>query len=338
MNTRPTVIHDLYSMRYFYSNVAGSYYEARRFDDATRYCQQGLDIPLSSTQGNGFILTILAAARWQSGDLDGALKTSRRAIELEKGEAADGHASMRMNLANGYDLEGEILGGTDAEPSLGRSHEALAELQKASDIAEDLAKRDADDYLGRDHVASVGLEIGNILRHQSPQDSLAVYDHALARIREARSNVSTQRKEAELLAASSYPVRWVGPENEAQQRIDRAFQLLSDAHRYPAEKVEPMSDVCDALRAQADAFAETGQTLKAMEAYHQLFDKVMAWGPDLQNDLRDATCISRTWTTLARLSRRAGRTKAPGLKHKEQNFGTIGEASSQMVSFCFTNP
>jgi len=33
----------------------------------------------------------------------------------------------------------------------------------------------------------------------------------------------------------------------------------------------------------------------------------MAWAPDLQNDLRDATCIPRTWTALARLSRRAGR-------------------------------
>ena len=97
MNTHPTETHDLYSMRYFYSNVAGSYYGERRFDDATRYCQRGLDIPLSSTQGNGSILMILAAARWQSGDLDGALKTILGAIELEKGEAANGHASLRMN-------------------------------------------------------------------------------------------------------------------------------------------------------------------------------------------------------------------------------------------------
>jgi serine/threonine protein kinase len=308
MNTRPTVLHDLYSMRYFYSNVAGSYYDARRFDDATRYCQQGLDIPFPSTQGNGFILTILAAARWQSGDLDGALKTIGGAIELEKGEAANGHASMRMNLANAYDLEGEVLGRADAEPSLGRSHEALDDLQKALDIPEDLAKKDPNDYLGREFVATVSLEIGNILRHRSPQDSLAVYDHALARIREARSNVSAQRNEAELLAASAYPARWLGRENEAQQRIDRAFQLLSDAHRFPAVKIEPMSDAYDALRAQADDYAETGQANKAIEAYLQILDKLMAWKPDLQNDLRDATCISRTWTALANLLRRAGRT------------------------------
>jgi len=253
MGTRPADLHDLYSMRYFYSNVAGSYYGARHFSEAIRYAQRALAIPLSTTQGNGFTLTVLAAARWQSGDLDGALKTTVEAIELEKAEAANGHASMRMNLANGYELEGMILGRDDAEPSLARSREALADFHKALDIAEDLAQKDANDYLGRHNVATASLEIGNILRHRNPQDALVIYDHAIARIREATTNVSTQRDEAELSAASSYPLRWVGHNDEAQQRIDRALQLLSDAHRYPADKVEPMSDAYDVLRAQADA-------------------------------------------------------------------------------------
>jgi hypothetical protein len=80
--------------------------------------------------------------------VNGALKTTLDAIELEKAEAADGHASMRINLANGYQLEAMILGGEDAEPSLGRSREALADFHKALDIAKDLAERDANDYLG----------------------------------------------------------------------------------------------------------------------------------------------------------------------------------------------
>ena len=306
MSTRPTQFHDLYSMRYFYSNVAGTYYSARRLDDAIRYCQRGLDIPLSSTQGNGFILALLAAARWESGDLDGALKTNVEAIELEKAEAAGGHASLRINLANGYDLEGSILGGADDEPSLGRTREALADFQKALDISEDLAKRDPNDYLSRHNVATHSLEIGNILRHQNPQNALAVYDHALARIREARSNLPTQRDEAELLAASSYVVRWTGHEKEARQRIARALELLSQAGGYPPEKIEPMSDTYSALRAQADDYAETGQPDKAAAVYQELLDKLMASKPDLQNDLRDATCISRTWSALAGLLRRTG--------------------------------
>ena len=38
-----------------------------------------------------------------------------------------------------------------------------------------------------------------------------------------------------------------------------------------------------------------------------MLDKLMAWEPDVQNDLRDATCISRTWSAIARLLRRVGR-------------------------------
>jgi serine/threonine protein kinase len=307
MTTRPVESHDLYSMRYFYANVADAYYAVRHFDDAIRYCQRALDIPLASTKGNGSNFAVLAAARWQSGDLDAALKTTLEAIELEKAEAADGHASMRINLANGLDLEGMILGRQDAEPSFGRGEQALANFQKALDIAEDLAQKDANDYLGRHTVASASLEIGNILRHRNPQDALAVYDHAIARLREARSNVSAQRDEAELLVASSYALRWTGRNSEAGQRIARAFELLNQAGRYPADNVEPMSDAYDALRAQADDYAETGQMTKAAEDYQQLLDKLMAWKPNVQNDLRDATCLSRTWTALADLLRRSGR-------------------------------
>jgi hypothetical protein len=63
------------------------------------------------------------------------------------------------------------------------------------------------------------------------------------------------------------------------------------------------------IRAEADDYAETGQLDKAIAAYTELLDKLMAWKPDLQNDLRDATCISRTWTALANLLRRTGRTE-----------------------------
>jgi len=310
MATRPVEFRDLYSMRYFYVNVAGTYSDGRDFDAAIRYCQRALEIAVPGPRANdlrGSALEVLGVARWQSGDLDGALKTALESIELKKHEAAGGHASLRINLANGYDVEGMILGRADAEPSLERSSEALTEFQKALDIAEDLAQKDANDYLGRHHVAIASLEIANILRHRNPQDALAVYDHALARIREAKSNVSTQRNEAELLAASSYALRWTGRDHEATQRLARAFALLSQASRYPSDKIEPMSDTYDALRAQADDYAETGETAKAIAAYQELLDKLMAWKPDPLNDLRDATCLSRTWTALANLLRRSGR-------------------------------
>ena len=156
-------------------------------------------------------------------------------------------------------------------------------------------------------LAEIGLEIGNILRHTQPQNALAVYDHAIARIRETKPNADRQHEEAELFAASSYAARWTGHGQEAQERIDTALKLLRDAHKLPADKVEPMSDTYHALCALADEYAERGQTAEAVAAYQDLLGKLMAWQPHPEIDLRDAICISRTWTALSDLLRRAGR-------------------------------
>jgi serine/threonine protein kinase len=303
---------DVYSMGYFESNIGYCYDYARHFADALRASQRALDItePVASAHRlHGAVLGALTIARWQSGDLDGALQTAQQEIQLEETQAASGHASMRINLADSLYSEAMVLGKQDAEPSLSRSRDALAVLQRGLDIGEELAKMDPIDYLSRHSVATIGLEIGNILRHNEPQKALMVYDHALARIREAKTNVSTQLSAADLLAGSSYALRWLGRDEEARRRIEEASQLLRDAHQYPADTVEPMSGSDHVIRAEADDYAETGQTDKAIAAYRELLDKLMAWKPDLQNDLRDATCISRTWTALANLLRRTGRTE-----------------------------
>jgi serine/threonine protein kinase/tetratricopeptide (TPR) repeat protein len=302
---------DVYSMAYFYTNVANIAVNCRRFDDGIRYCRRALEIsqPVQRARiGEGSIYEALADTLRQSGDLEGALKTSNQAVELEQQQAADGHAALLINLGNALNTKGMILGRADAEPSLGRSGEALAAFQKAIDIAEELTKKDSIDFLSRYAEANYALEAGNVLRHRDSRRALAVYDQAIARIREAKANSSTQRDEAELLSASSYPVRWMGSKAKAQQRIDRAFQLLGDSHTYPADKIEPMSDAYHALQAQADHYSETGQTQKAIDMYQQLLEKLGAWGPKPDDDLRDATCISRTWTALADLLRRIGRT------------------------------
>jgi serine/threonine-protein kinase len=303
---------DVYSMGYFESNIGYCYGYARHFADAVRASQRALGIiePVASAHRlRGAVLGALTIARWQSGDLDGALQTAQQEIQLQETQAAGGHSSMRINLADSLCSEAMVLGKLDAEPSLGRSRDALVVLQRGLDIGEELAKMDPIDYLSRHSVATIGLEIGNILRHNEPQKALLVYDHALARIREAKTNVSTQFSAADLLAGSSYALRWLGRDEEARRRIEEAFQLLRDAHQYPADTVEPMSTSDHVIRAEADDYAETIQTDKAIAAYRELLDKLMAWKPDLQNDLRDATCISRTWTALANLLRRTGRTE-----------------------------
>jgi tetratricopeptide (TPR) repeat protein len=303
---------DVYSMGYFEANIASIHDNSRRFEDARRAGQRALEIiePVASAHRlRSNILDALTSARWESGDLDGALQTSQQAVQLFEAEAASGHASLRVNLADSLHTEGMILGRQDAQPSLGRSQEALAVLQRGLEIGEDLAKVDSLDYMSRRTVATIGLEIGNVLRHNDPQKALAVYDHALARIREAKTSASAQLYAADLLAGSSYPSRWIGRDKEAGQRIEEAFQLLRDAHELPADKVEPMSTAYNVVRASSDNYAENGQIDKAIVAYQELLDKLMAWKPDLQNDLRDATCISRTWTALANLLRKAGRSQ-----------------------------
>ncbi|HXM60714.1 MAG TPA: protein kinase [Terriglobales bacterium] len=301
---------DVYSMAYFEQNIAYSYDDARHFQQALQASQRALEIsqPVESAHRvHGSILGALTIARWQSGDLDGALQTAQQAIQLDETQAASGHASLRINLANSLYTKAMILGKQDAEPSLGRSRDALAVLQRGLDIGEELAKMDPVDYLSRRSVATTGLEIANILRHNEPQKALVVYDHALARIREAKTNVSTQLTAADLLVGSSYVLRWLGRHEEARRHIEEAFQLLRDAQQYPADGVEPMSRSDHVIRAEADDYAETGQLDKAITAYTELLNKLMAWKPDPLNDLRDATCLSRTWTALANLLRRSGR-------------------------------
>ena len=306
---------DVYSMVYFYQNVADVATNCRHFDDAIRYLRRALEVaqPVETAhRAQGSIYEVLADTLRQSGDLEGALKTVNRAVELQVQQAANGHAALLINLGDALAVKGMILGRGDADPSLDRSDEALAAFQKAIDIAEELAKKDSIDYLSRHSEAAYALEAGNVLRHRESRKALAVYDQAITRIREAKANSSTQHDEAELLAASSYPARWIGNKAEAQQRIDRAFQLLGEAHIYPADKIEPMSDAYHALQARADHYSETGQTQKAIDTYQQLLERLRAWGPKLDEDLRDATCISRTWTAQADLLRRVGRIDEAG--------------------------
>jgi tetratricopeptide (TPR) repeat protein len=108
-------------------------------------------------------------------------------------------------------------------------------------------------------------------------------------------------------SASSYALLWMGRNDEARERIDKALRLLRDARIYPAEKIEPMGEADHAMRVLAYFYDETGQREKAIDEYRELLNKLDAWSPNLDDDLREAICLSRTWLVLADLLRRAGR-------------------------------
>jgi tetratricopeptide (TPR) repeat protein len=302
---------EIYGVVYRFGNVADEYDTRRQFDKAIRYGQRALDLAGESTRAHqldGNVFDALGYSQWQTGHLEEALATMQKSVAAAEKLAATGHATLRLNEVGNLLHEGMILGKADGELSLGRSAEALATFRKGFAIAEELARGDPNDALSRHHVAEVGLEIGNILRHTSPQESLAVYDHSLAIIREAKSSSQAQRDEAELLVASSYAARWVGQIDEARHRIDKGFLLLRDAKVHPADRIEPMSEADHAMLASADFLAETRQYSQAIHEYQELEEKLMAWNPNLDNDLRDAICMSRTWVALAELLRQVGRT------------------------------
>ena len=301
---------EVYGVVYRFGNVADEYDTRRQFDKATMYAQRALDLAGESPLAHrldGNLADALGYAQWQTGHLEEALATMQKSVAAAEKLAASGHATLRLNEVGNLLHEGMVLGKADGELSLGRSAEALATFRKAFAIAEELARGDANDALSRHHVAEVGLEIGNILRHTSPQEALAVYDHSLATIREAKSSSQAQRDEAELLVASSYAAQRVGDNGEARQRIDKALLLLRDAKVYPADKIEPMSEADHALRASADLFAGTRQYGQAINQYQELEKKLAAWNLNVDNDLRDAVCISRTWVALAKLYGQVGR-------------------------------
>src|SRR5277367_5867181 len=214
---------DIYGVVYRFGNVADEYDTRRQFDKATRSAQRALDLAGDSARAHrmdGNIFDALGYAQWQTGRLEEALATMQKSVAAAEKQAASGHTTMLLNEVGDLSHEGMILGKADGELSLGRSAEALATFRRAFAIAEEVARGDANDALSRHHVAEVGLQIGNILRHTSPQEALAVYDHSLATIREAKSSSQAQRDEAELLAASSYAEQRLGHSHEARQRID----------------------------------------------------------------------------------------------------------------------
>src|SRR5439155_12775990 len=122
-------------------------------------------------------------------------------------------------LANVLWRNGVILG-ADGQISLMRPDEAVLVFQQAFDAIEEIAKKDSNDASGRILFIQVARELGNILNRKNPEGALSVFDHALLRVREVKNNARARRGEAQLLAASSYPLRSLHRIPEARQHID----------------------------------------------------------------------------------------------------------------------
>jgi serine/threonine protein kinase len=279
-------------------------------EDGIRYARRSIEISRSLPNGHlrlSLGLSMLAdLLRRFRGDLEGALLAIREARANLDQARFTSEKERRSAWCRVLGREGKILG-VPGGISLNRPDEAIPVLQKVFDLLEEWTQADQEDAWSRLLFVSVGRELGDTLRLQNPQKAVAVYDHALRRIREVGNNADARRGEAELLAASTYALRRLNRFEQAQDRIDTAFGLLAETNDYPAGRVVPHEAAHAALRALGDHLAGTGQPQEAAEVYEDLLGKMMASKPDLHNDLPHAVALSQIYGSLAALHRRNGR-------------------------------
>jgi len=302
--------NDVKEVAFMYSNVAVTFDENHKFDDASRLARRSIEIARQredTAPQQSLAYGILADALRQAGDLEAALSAVRESRRLQEQIPDTGKTWQRSNLILALWREGSILG-EDGDINLDRSQEAAEVLRRALQMADDLGAKDLADTSHHQMEGEVARRLGDILRHSDPRAALAVYDQGIAAVLRAKnSNAGTKRTQAGLLASSSYPLRALEDNAEASHRIDTALQLLREIQDYPAERIEPGSETEIALQALADQSMALNEPAKASDTYQELLAKLKAWGPAPADSLRGATYLSAVYESFALALRQAGR-------------------------------
>jgi tetratricopeptide (TPR) repeat protein len=290
-----------------YANLALAHSNMHRLEEAARYAKRSVEIARSGRDQRQLskALSVFSNTARFAGDLDGALEAIRESREIAEKMADPEDTDTIFNLCAVLWREGRILGELDGI-SFDRPREAVPPLRKVFEMAEAAARKDPQDSRSRTYVAIAGRELGDILRESDPVQALEVYDHAHRRIAEVGNNASARREEVWLLAGSSYALRRLGRPGEAMQRIEAALAILRDLKAYPAATVDLGEESDTVLRALADHYGDTGQTLAAIKAYEELHAKVMASNPQPRTDLRHANGLAHIYRDLENLHSRSG--------------------------------
>jgi serine/threonine protein kinase/tetratricopeptide (TPR) repeat protein len=289
-------------------NIGLAYLNLHLYKDAIGHTQHMLEIvrPLPNARYRvGVGLSVLSSALRYQGDVDGALAAIREARTISEANALSDPTNRMMDLFGVLFREGLTLG-EEGSINAGRPAEAVDALQRALDITEEAAQRDANDTASRSREATAARDLGNILRSRDPQRALAVYDLGLRRMAEIRNNVKARRDEGALLANSSYALRALGRRAEAKQRVDRAIALLRDTKDYPTDRIDIDSSLVTVLSAVADQLAAEGHFPEAIAGYEQLLSKMSASVSEANDDLRNTAKLSVLYGALADLYDRAG--------------------------------
>lgn len=302
-----------------FMNVGNSYNQLHLFDDAITTLRRGIEIskPIDSAQRIRAIgLSRLASGLRDSGDLDGALQSISEAETALQTATFPSEMQQSWTTAMILSRKGSILG-EDGQPNLNRPEEAVVALREAFDITEKLAAQDPNDSRSRYAEMENGKELAAIVSHYDPKQALAIYDRAIARVRETKDSVNRKGNEASCLAGSALTLLRLRRPDAAKQRIDAALLLLKAKGSYPAEKLDPAA--FQTLRALAAYQEQIGQRKTAVQTYEEILNKSLASNPNPQADLGSAYALSRAMAQLADAYSRTGESaKAQALTRNRQ--------------------
>jgi len=293
------------------NNVGNRFRIEQQFDEALRLIRRGLEIAPAASDPNvhrqfGNLLIGMARIDRDRGALDDALRDYREAVHvLEPPAGSSNPVGRTESFALALTEEGKVLGAS--EVSLGRPEDAVASLERAFRIVDEIVHQDSRDADSRGRVSTAGQPLADLLWDSDPARALNVYDHVLRHLAEIKNNARFRRDEVRALAGSAYPLQRLGRPVEARERLDTAFIRLTELKLYPAEQIELGSESYDALSALADYEFANGNLRGAIEAYATLLQKISAAAPKPEDLLADAADLSRVYTSLAAVYRRAQR-------------------------------
>jgi tetratricopeptide (TPR) repeat protein/tRNA A-37 threonylcarbamoyl transferase component Bud32 len=300
----------------YYTRIALCYINLHRYEEGREYARKAIEAAASLPSEpviRSVGLSLIGSALRSQGRLEEALETLREARQIAEGPLPADPVQRALNLYGILLREARTLG-QDGGISLGRTEEAIRVYRQAVGLMEEQSSKDPRDQNARDRLALCSRELAGLLEERDPQESLAIFDLGIRRLREVKNNAAARRHEANALAESSYPLRRLHRFPESRQRVEAAFALLRETKDYPAQQIEPESEVVVVLRAQADYESQVGDPHRAVEIYEQLLAAMMASKPDPLGDLMDATKVSMMYYYMAGVYRRAGDTaKAAGM-------------------------
>ncbi len=300
---------DMIDARSAYGNMALASLNMHLYDEAARYAHRSVELSQGPSgeyrvaQG----LSLEAAALLYQGNFDAALATIKNAITIAEKASYPNEVKRTLDGYGIYVRAGLLLG-QDGAVNLNQPVDAIDALQKAFDMTRSAAEKVPSDATNRTRMASSGSELANILRYQHPVEALRVYDLALGALREVPASIPVKRKQAMILADSSYALRLLGRGQEARQRIATALKTLQETKDYPSEKLTLGGESYVVERAQADAEAADGSPQKAVALYEHLMQAVIAGDSAASVDFRNAPAMSSLYEAMSKAYHRAGNT------------------------------